>query len=151
MKPAVIGLAILVAAAPAGAQRSYLGLDQTVPEHLRGSHKPPLMEQPIPEYTAMVMPRAVYSLPDGIASAGKPDAKLSNLCRKMAFVQKVDRYYWARTKKRNYGVAFPTGGSLVDLKKSAKAGKVYFFDVQDSDCTVYVGDIVKLMPHYLRN
>jgi len=124
-------------------------LDQPDEGHGRARHFPPLDMMWIPPHPTTISPRVVYNLPDGLGAFAKVDRVLSQACRRLAFIQKVDRHFWARTRERSYGVAFPTGGSLVDYRKLAKPDKVYFFEDQGGDCAVWIGDMKKLIPHYV--
>ncbi len=93
--------------------------------------------------------RAVYRLPKGLDGLATLDPALSRLCQRGAFLQTTDRYFWALTPDRPFGVAFAGGASLEDPQGRRQAGKVYFFSGQDSRCAVYVGDQAKLKAHYI--
>lgn len=135
---------VLASAVPVEAMR----LQRSDADHVR---PPASMPEPLPQIpprTRFTRSRIVYSLPDGLKGFATFDRALSHLCQRGAFGQKMDGYYWAATPERRYGVAFPSGANLDDPQKQAQAGKVYFFDGQDSRCSVYIGDQSKLMPHY---
>lgn len=93
-----------------------------------------------PPRTQYVRSQAVYRLPDGLRGVATRDRRLSQLCRRGAFVQKIDGFYWARTTDRRYGVAFGSGYNLIDAQSQRAPGKVYFFEDQDSRCSVHVAD-----------
>jgi len=141
----------LLAASAALAEELPMGLDQPDAGHSRAAHFPPLDMMWIPPHPTMISPRVVYKLPDKLTAFAKVDRVLSEACRRLGFIQKVDRYFWARTPDRSYGVAFPTGGSLVDYRKLTKPDKVYFFEDQGGDCSVWIGDMKKLLPYYVRS
>jgi len=144
-----VALATIVVASAAPADDRPMGLDRPNDGHGGARHFPPFDMMWIPPHPTMISPRVVYNLPDRIGAFAKVDRVLSEACRRLAFIQKVDRHFWARTRDRSYGVAFPSGGSLVDYRKLAKPDKVYFFEEQDGDCAVWIGDMKKLMPHYV--
>lgn len=135
---------LLASGVPAEAMR----LQRSDPDHVRPPASMPETPAQIPPRTRFSTSRIVYSLPDGLKGFASFDRTLSHLCQRGAFGQKMDGRYWAATPERRYGVAFPSGANLDDPQKRAQAGKVYFFDGQDSRCSVYVGDQAKLMPHY---
>jgi hypothetical protein len=143
-----VGWFLLAALAAAAANAETLRLDRTDPQHMPPQHPPPAEGEPLPQYPVRVRPRIVYSLPGKLADWAKEDTMLSRLCRRGSFVQRQDRFFWARTPQRSYGVAFPTGDSLVDLAKKAKTTMAYFFEDQDGDCQVYPAPMAKLMPYY---
>ncbi len=148
MRLALAALALLAMIEGAAAE-APMPLERTHPDQLREPFRDPITPQYIPPRVPVVRSQAVYSLPDGLAKLAEPDETLSELCRRGAFVQEVDGYYWARTKNRRYGVAFSSGHNLIDLQNRRKPGRVYFFDKQDSFCTVYVGRQSRLMKHYI--
>lgn len=130
------------------AQAEGLRLDRPDADHLPPQTPPPVDPIPLPQYPVRVRPRIVYSFKDKLIDWAAEDKVLSHLCRRGAFVQTQDRFFWARTSERSYGVAFLNGGSLIDMQKKAKPQLVYFFEDQDGDCHVYVSNIAKLMPYY---
>jgi len=146
------GLAFVLAAflaLPACADDDRVLLpEQTQPDHMRGLHSPLLDPHPLPPYTIMVRPRVVYVLPDSAEALADPERELSRLCRRGAFIQASNRFFSAVSPKRNYGVAFPTGGSLIDLASKARANRVYFFENQSANCSVYSAVMAKMMPYY---
>lgn len=136
-------------ACPVSADSPPPRLDRPDAGHMGAERFPPLDMMWIPKYPTMDVPRVVYKLPDVLGAFTKIDRVLSQACRRLAFVQKVDRFLWARTPNGSFGVAFSTGGSLVDYRKLAKPDKVYFFEDQGGDCAVWVGEMKKLMPYYV--
>lgn len=146
MKRGGVWLLAALLAMPVHAQT--LRLDRTEPGHMPPQHPPTVDPMPLPQYPVRVRPRIVYSFKDRLIDWAAEDKELSRLCRRGAFVQQQDRFFWARTPQRSYGVAFPTGGSLIDMQSKAKAQMVYFFEDQDGDCHVYVSNMTKVMPYY---
>lgn len=147
--PLLVVIASLLAASGVRAQDAPMRLDNPDNAHERALHLPPLDMMWIPKYPKMDRPQVVYALPDTLGAFAKVDRVLSEACRRLAFIQKLDHYFSARARDRNYGVAFPTGGSLIDYRKLAKPDKVYFFENQGADCQVWIGDLKKLMPRYV--
>lgn len=145
----LLALSLLLLPAPDAAAEQRLRLERTDPEHKAALMRPVIVPQTHPPRTDFVRSRAVYKLPDGLGGLAKLDQRLSDLCRRGAFMQRMDGYFWARAKDRRYGVAFPTGDSLIDPQNRRDPAKVYFFEEQDSRCAVYIGDRQKLMPNYL--
>lgn len=150
----VLPLAVLVPAtlpcpAAAGAEE-VLRTDRTDPGHLRPPFRP--YEPPPPGHEPRLLrteSRAVYKLPQGIDGLATLDPALSRLCRRGAFLQKIDGLYWAAAPDRRYGVAFSGGANLIDPQNRRQPGKVYFFRGQDSRCSVWVGDQARLMPNHI--
>lgn len=140
------GLLLLLLAAPALAEQQP---ERTDPDHQRGILNLYVTPQPPPPRTRIRRAQVVYRLPEDIRELAKPDPALSELCRRGAFIQEVNGFYWARTPKRMFGVAFSGGANLVDPQKRRKPGTVYFFENPDGRCRVWVGDQAKLMPHYV--
>ncbi|WP_353859506.1 hypothetical protein [Azospirillum formosense] len=143
---AAASLVLLLLALPAAADP--MRVERTDPGHLRALNRSFLPQQVIPPRTRHVRSQAVYNLPKGLEGLTR-DPALSRLCQRGAFGQEMDGFYWARTPDKRYGVAFSGGANLSDPQNKRKTGQVYFFDGQDSHCTVYVGDQAKLMPHYV--
>lgn len=142
----LIALAAALAAGPAAAA-SQLRMDRTSPDHLRPPTPPLSVPEVIPHRTRFLQPARLYTLPDGLAGLATVDETLSRLCRRGAFVQQTDGYFWAQTKDRRYGVALADGINLTDAQNRRQPGKVYFFENQDSSrCTVLVGDRQRLEP-----
>ncbi|WP_372395435.1 hypothetical protein ABMY26_09385 [Azospirillum sp. HJ39] len=146
---ALVPAALPFPAAAAGAEQ-VLRTDRTAPGHLR----PPFRayEPPPPGHGPRLLrteSRAVYKLPQGIDGLAMPDPDLSRLCRRGAFLQKIDGFYWAAAPDRRYGVAFSGGANLIDPQNRRQPGKVYFFRGQDSRCSVWVGDQARLMPNHI--
>jgi hypothetical protein len=141
-------VALFFAGLASGAGAETLRLDLTEPDHLPAAQPPPADPEILPPHPVMVRPRIVYAFSGALGAFAVSDATLSRLCRRGAFVQKTDRFFWARTPQKSYGVAFPTGGSLADLSDKKRLDMVYFFEDQDSDCRVYAGYMAKLMPYY---
>ena len=152
--PAIAGAAALVTAAllltaPAG------GVEMMKPErpdreHMGGLLRPPA-DPPVlpPPRTRYVRAQVVYRLPMALPEIADPDPTLSRLCRRGAFLQETNGFYWARTPQRSYGVAFSGGANLVDPQNRRQPGKVYFFQDPDARCTVWVADQAAVMAHYV--
>lgn len=138
---------LLLAASPATAE--MLRLEQTRPDHLRGFNRPLIQPERVVPRTRFIRSQVVYRLPTDVREVAAFDPKLSHLCRMGAFTQDVPGFYWARTPQRAYGVAFSGGANLDDPQNKRQPGKVYFFDDQDSRCSVYVGDQAALMKSYV--
>ena len=126
-----------------------MGLERTDPGHMRALFRPAIPQDHLQPRIRRTESRAVYNLPDGLDGFATIDRELSRLCQRGAFGQEIDGFYWARTRDRRYGVAFSGGANLVDPQKRRQRGKAYFFDGQDSRCTVLVGDQKKLSRHYI--
>lgn len=122
--------------------------ERTDPAHQRGILNLYVTPQPPLPRTVTRRAQQVYRLPNELKAMATLDAKLSQLCRRGAFVQETNSFYWANTPGRSFGVAFPAGTSLLDPQNKRKPGKVYFFDEPEGRCEVWVGDQAKLMPHY---
>ncbi|PWC43145.1 hypothetical protein [Azospirillum sp. TSO22-1] len=137
---------LLLLATPALAEQQP---ERTDPAHQRGILNLYVTPQPPPPRTRIKRAQVVYRLPKDVPELAKLDAKLSELCRRGAFVQETNGFYWARTPKRTFGVAFSGGANLVDPQNKRKPGKVYFFEEPEGMCSVWVGDQAKLMPHYV--
>lgn len=105
--------------------------------------------QPLPHRPRIIRSQVLYRLPMAMREVASVDSTLSHLCRRGAFVQKMNGFYWARTPERSYGVAFPAGTSLNDPQGRARPGQVYFFQNPDAFCIVWVGEQRLLMPHYV--
>lgn len=148
MRAVILALALLLTALPATADEP-LRTERTDPDHLRPLDRTFTRPEFIPPRTRYQRSHVVYNLPDGIKSVATFDRTLSRLCQRGAFIQQSDGFYAARTKDKRYGVAFSGGANLDDPQNQRQPGKVYFFDGQDSRCSVYVGDQAKLMPHYV--
>ncbi|HEY0835293.1 MAG TPA: hypothetical protein VGE72_15425 [Azospirillum sp.] len=141
-------LAVLVlAASPAAAE--MLRMEQTRPDHLRGFNRPLIQPERVVPRVQHIRSQVVYRLPGAVHELASLDPALSHLCRMGAFTQETPGFYWARTPQRSYGVAFSGGANLDDPQNRRTPGKVYFFEDQDSRCTVYVGDQAKLMKSYV--
>jgi len=138
---------LMLAAIPAAAE--MLRLEQTRPDHLRGFNRPLIQPERVVPRTRIIRSQVVYRLPTDLREVATLDPALSHLCRMGAFTQETPGFYWARTPQRTYGVAFSGGANLDDPQKKRQAGKVYFFDDQDSRCSVYIGDQAKLMKSYV--
>lgn len=140
MRALSIVVLLLLLAAPAAAEQRLRMLPPADGESLR----PPMRTYATPEIhpprTRYVRSQAVYKLPDGLRGIATRDRRLSELCRRGAFVQKIDGFFWARAGDRRYGVAFGSGYNLVDAQSQRAPGKVYFFEDQDSRCSVHVAD-----------
>lgn len=137
-----LSIAVLLAAlaVPAAAEQRL----RLVPPAVGDALHPPMRTYATPEFhpprTQYVRSQAVYKLPDGLRGVATRDARLSELCRRGAFVQRIDGFYWARAKDRRYGVAFGSGHNLIDAQSQRAPGKVYFFEDQDSRCSVFIAD-----------
>lgn len=105
--------------------------------------------QPLPHRPRYIRAQVLYRLPMPISEVARADRHLSFLCRRGAFVEKMNGFYWARTPERSYGVGFPRGTSLNDPQSQARAGFVYFFQNPDGNCTVWVAEQRLVMPHYV--
>lgn len=138
---------VMLVAMPAAAQ--MLPTDRTDPEHLRGLTRPYVTPQPGLPRTRHIRAQVVYRLPADLKELAKPDAQLSRLCRRGAFTQQSNGFYWARTPARSYGVAFSGGANLNDPQNRRKPGTVYFFEDETNLCTVWTAEQAKLMPHYV--
>lgn len=140
MRAPVLALMFALLAGPALAEQR-LGL---VPPTDGPSLRPPMRTYGIPEIhpprTQYLRSQAVYKLPDGLRGIATRDRHLSELCRRGAFVQKIDGFYWARAADQRYGVAFGNGTNLLDAQSQRSPGKVYFFEDQDSRCSVHVAE-----------
>ncbi|MBP2315772.1 hypothetical protein [Azospirillum soli] len=148
MQALILALVLSLAAAPATAD-GPLRAERTDPDHLRPLDRTVTPQEFIPPRIQYQRSQVVYNLPDGLKNVATFDRTLSRLCQRGAFIQQSDGFYAARTKDKRYGVAFSGGANLDDPQNQRKPGKVYFFDGQDSRCSVYVGDQAKLMPHYV--
>lgn len=91
----------------------------------------------------------VYSFTDPIYKVARADNTLSRLCRRGAFIQQMDGMYWAQTPDRRLGVAFSGGANLDDPQNRREKATVYFFDKQDSYCTVYAARQEAVMDRYV--
>lgn len=140
---------LLAASVPSAAAAERLRLDQTDPAHQRAINRPVIVPPSIAPRIRYDQSTPVYSLPDGLDRLAKADRALSDLCQRGAFNQRMDGYYWARTKVRRYGVAFENGGSLIDPQNRRKPGNVYLFSHDNGRCTVYVAELQTLQPHYI--
>ena len=138
-------LAAALFAAPAAAEQPQ----RTEPGHLRGMINPYVTPQPGLPRTQHIRAQVVYRLPSSLPDLATRDGALSRLCQRGAFIQEKNGFYWARTPDRVYGVAFSGGANLIDPQNKRTPGKVYFFDGQESRCTVWIGDQAKLMAHYV--
>ncbi len=105
--------------------------------------------QPLPHRPRIIRGQVIYRLPMPMREVAYADQTLSHLCRRGAFVQKMNGFYWARTPERAYGVGFPSGANLDDPQGRARPGQVYFFQNPDAFCIVWVADQRLLMPHYV--
>ncbi|HYG90868.1 MAG TPA: hypothetical protein VD978_31950 [Azospirillum sp.] len=147
MRGLCVLMVCLSAAAPAAAEQ--LRTERTDPEHLRGFNRPYIAPQPGLPRTRYIRAQVVYRLPADLPELATPDKSLSHLCQRGAFTQQTNGFYWARTPSRSYGVAFSGGANLNDPQNRRKPGKVYFFEDQESRCTVWIADQAKLMAHYV--
>ncbi|NYZ10955.1 hypothetical protein HL658_00210 [Azospirillum sp. RWY-5-1] len=140
MRVPFLALLLALLAGP-GLAEQRLGL---VPPSDGTSLRPPMRTYGIPEFhpprTQYRRSQVVYKLPDGLRGIATRDRRLSDLCRRGAFVQRIDGFYWARAADRRYGVAFGNGTNLLDAQSQRAPGKVYFFEDQDSRCSVYIAD-----------
>ncbi|MGQ9370053.1 hypothetical protein [Azospirillum sp. ST 5-10] len=118
--------------------------------HLAPPAQPPREPPPaLPPRTRFVRAQVVYRLPMALSEVADADPALSRLCRRGAFVQEANGFYWARTPQRSYGVAFSGGANLIDPQNRRRPGKVYFFQDPDARCTVWVADQARVMSHYV--
>ena len=145
MRRAAAIAALLLTAGTAAAEQPVM----TDPAHKRGLLDLPVLPQPGLPRTQYKRAQVVYRLPQELKDFAVRDATLSRLCQRGSFIQEKNGYYWAHTPGRAYGVAFSGGANLVDPQKQRQKAKVYFFDMPDARCTVWVGDQAKLMPHYV--
>lgn len=145
MRRLCVGLLALMAM-PALAEEQP---QRTDPGHQRGILNLYATPQPPAPRTWIKRAQVVYRLPKDLPEMAKLDPKLSHLCRRGAFIQESNGFYWARTPTRTFGVAFSGGANLVDPQNKRTPGKVYFFDQPDGPCGVWVADQAKLMPHYV--
>jgi hypothetical protein len=145
MRAPWLAAVLLVAAAPAAAREPL----RTEPGHMHGMTNPYVAPQPGLPRTQHIRAQVVYRLPKEISEMATRDAALSRLCQRGAFNTEKTGFYWAGTPSRSYPVAFSGGANLVDPQNKRKPGKVYFFDLEESRCTVWIGEQAKLMPHYV--
>ncbi|WP_448189938.1 hypothetical protein [Azospirillum sp. sgz301742] len=142
---ALLPAALSFALGPAAAREPL----RTEPGHMHGMIEPYVTPQPGLPRTQHIRAQVVYRLPKGISEMATRDATLSHLCQRGAFIPEKSSFYWAHTPDRAYAVAFSGGANLTDPQKKRKPGKVYFFDLADARCTVWIGDQAKLMAHYV--
>lgn len=145
----VSGLSVLALMVPGAAVADRMRLEQPDEKSMRGLHIPPPPIYYNPPRTLFTRSRTVYNLPGPISQFAIRDARLSRLCQVGAFIQQSDGFYAARTPGKRYGVAFSGGANLDDAENRRRPGKVYFFDGQDSRCTVWVQDQKALQGNYI--
>ena len=133
------GVALAAAAplSPVWAAEPAVRLRLDDQDHQRPQIRERLPAEVIPPRVRFGQSLRVYSFADPITKVAKADHTLSRLCQRGAFIQEMDGMYWAQTPDRRLGVAFSGGANLVDPQKRREKATVYFFDKQDSYCTVY--------------
>ena len=143
MRVAPIPLAAVVVFAAAAPLCAALAAEPGVRLRLedQGHQRPQIRErlpyEVIPPRVRFGQSLRVYSFTDPISKVARVDYTLSRLCQRGAFIQEMDGMYWAQTPDRRLGVGFSGGANLVDPQKRREKATVYFFDKQDSYCTVY--------------
>jgi hypothetical protein len=139
-----IATTVVAAAEPAGVR---MQMDDQ--GHLRPKIRERLPAELIPPRTRFGQSYRVYSFTDPIQKVAKVDYALSRLCQRGGFIQQVDGLYWAQTPDRRLGVAFSGGANLIDGQNKREKATVYFFDGQDSYCTVYVAKQEAVMARFV--
>lgn len=150
-------LMIAVAAASLSAAASLPALAAEPGVRLRlddqGHQRPQIRErlpyEVIPPRVRFGQSLRVYSFADPISKVARVDYTLSRLCQRGAFIQEMDGMYWAQTPGRRLGVGFSGGANLVDPQKRREKATVYFFDKQDSYCTVYAAAQQEVMDRFV--
>lgn len=137
--PVVLFAAVAAAWIPAIAGAQQLPLDRTDPNHRREYPTAPLPRLLHPDPPPLrTEKRHVYRFPGPLGKLVRHNQKLSELCQRGGFKQKIDGLLYATTPGRRYGIGLASGANLYDPFKYRKANMVYFFENADtSRCEVY--------------
>jgi hypothetical protein len=131
MRAALLGLGLVLAAAQVSAQEAARGgLTRTSPMHLGPPFVMPFEKAVAPPlYLPPEQPASIVvkKIPDGMDKLGRIDRRLSEACQAGTFREVKPSKMVAVSKNATLGVAFGHGLGLVDLRKLADRGKVYYF------------------------